>query len=175
MSDNTFGNEAFNGSGWNQQAPYGAPTPPPAPKKHRRWPWVLLVVVVVLGVIGAFNGSGDKEPESAAAFVAATPAEVYVPPTFTAPTARMVPAKPAEPPSPLTTDGTYKVGAQIQPGDYSYALSSSTGYWATCSDITCDPFGGMIDNDFVTAGTGYLTISPSALYVQLRGLDLTPA
>ncbi|MBD0862611.1 hypothetical protein IA539_15535 [Gordonia sp. zg691] len=72
---------------------------------------------------------------------------------------------------PLTTNGLYKVGTDIAPGEYSYrAANGKSGYWALCSDANCSD---IIDND-VTGVTGYLTITPAVAYIKHKGLALKP-
>ncbi|UWF77543.1 MULTISPECIES: DUF4352 domain-containing protein [Microbacterium] len=63
-------------------APYGAPAapvPPPAPERKRsvltRWWFWVIAGVVVLGVVGAVAGGGDRSPESASAPAAEKQAE----------------------------------------------------------------------------------------------------
>lgn len=70
---------------------------------------------------------------------------------------------------PLTTNGLYKVGTDISPGEYSYAaVNGKSGYWALCSDANCSD---IIDND-VTGVTGYLTIDSTVAYIKHKGLAL---
>lgn len=74
-------------------------------------------------------------------------------------------------------DGSYRVGSgdqQIPVGTYAYEVRSSTGgYYALCTDIACTPGEGMIDNDFVPSGTGFIEVTADTNYVELQGLTLT--
>lgn len=97
---------------WQQ---HGAPVPPftpptyaPTPKRRRRWPWVLAVVVLLFAVVGLATGEDDDTP---AAGTLTSPAM----PSGTAPESE--PAKPADPETSFG-DGTYVVGEDIAPGTY---------------------------------------------------------
>ena len=74
-------------------------------------------------------------------------------------------------------DVMYLVGSDIQPGTYRYAVTGEDwGSWQLCSDARCDVGAGLIDMDVIDGAghTGYLTIPPSARYVKLSNLTLTP-
>lgn len=77
--------------------------------------------------------------------------------------------------SPLTDDGTYLVGEQIQPGTYAVSPDAETAYWARCSDVACDPFSStnpsVILNEIPT-GPSFLVIEPTDVAVQLRSVTL---
>lgn len=78
---------------------------------------------------------------------------------------------------PLTSDGRYKVGTDIEPGVYEYTprKSDMPGYFERCADIACEiGTPGFIQNDLVF-GPGYLEILPTDAYIELSRLDLTPA
>lgn len=165
----------------------GQPTGPTGPfhqppKKGKTGKVVLGVLggLVVLGALGAAVDSGESE--TTATVVSAAPTTQANLGTFVPLTPKWTPsaAAPAAPavPKAFTKDGTYKVGTEIQPGEYSYTVTQkANGYWALCTDTRCEVGEGMIDNDWIpTAGaTGYLTIDESAAYVELKGLVLAPA
>ena len=72
-------------------------------------------------------------------------------------------------------DLMYRVGVDIQPGDYVYrVVGNGMGSWMLCPDANCDD---PIDMDTVDGmgHTGYLTIPASAKYVKINDLLLTPA
>jgi len=77
--------------------------------------------------------------------------------------------------NPLTDDGTYLVGEQIQPGTYAITPDAETAYWARCSDVACDPFSptnpSVLLNDIPT-GPGFLVIEPTDVAVELRSVTL---
>lgn len=168
-----------------------APGAPQPPKKGKTSKVVLGVLggLVVLGALGAAVDSGESETTATAVSTAPTTQAqslgTFVPltPKWTPSAAAPAPATPVAPAAPavpkaFTKDGTYKVGTEIQPGEYSYTVTKkANGYWALCTDTRCEVGEGMIDNDWIpTAGaTGYLTIDESAAYVELKGLVLAPA
>jgi hypothetical protein len=80
------------------------------------------------------------------------------------------------------TDSMYKVGKDIQPGDYVYTVTgSSLGYgsYKLCASPNCEAgTDEMIDIELVfgdNGTTGYLTITSDVKYVKLTNLQLTPA
>jgi len=80
--------------------------------------------------------------------------------------------------SPGDGDLMYRVGTDIQPGDYMYTVvGNGSGSWETCSDATCDVGQGLIDMDTVDGmgHTGYFTVPASAKFVKTNDLYLQPA
>jgi hypothetical protein len=100
------------GTAQHEQRAYAPPSPPappasgrqqpavPAPRRRKKWPWVLGVVVALFVIIGLTNGGGQQTPASSAA--APTAAAV---PTAEQP----VPAAPAAPAESGADQITYEV------------------------------------------------------------------
>jgi hypothetical protein len=81
-------------------------------------------------------------------------------------------------PAAQADDYMYRVGSDIQPGDYTYRIvGGDWGSWLTCSNATCDVGNGLIDIDVIdgTGHTGYLTIPQTAKFVKVTNLQLTPS
>lgn len=80
-------------------------------------------------------------------------------------------------PNPLTDDGVWVVGEQIQPGTYAVKPDDDAfgAYWARCSAVACDPFSStapsVILNSMPT-GPEFITIDPTDVAVELRGVTL---
>lgn len=76
-------------------------------------------------------------------------------------------------PGPQSTygDGTYLVGAQIPPGDYTGVVTGQVGYWARLRS-TDGVIGAIIANG-LPRGPFVLTINQSDTAVELRGVKLT--
>ncbi|MFU8891163.1 MAG: hypothetical protein ACNA76_05830 [Anaerosomatales bacterium] len=70
------------------------------------------------------------------------------------------------------TDGTYRVGPDIEPGTYLGEVNGEFGYWARLRNTT-GIVSGIIANDIVR-GPFVLTIVQSDTAVELRGVTLTP-
>ena len=73
-------------------------------------------------------------------------------------------------------DVMYRVGFDIQPGDYAYrVVGNGMGSWELCSDAACEVGQGLIDMDTVDGmgHTGYLTVSSSAKFVKTNDLVLS--
>lgn len=78
-----------------------------------------------------------------------------------------------EPAEPGTfTDGTYRVGTDIEPGTYLGEVDGEFGYWARLRGTT-GMVSAIITND-VVRGPFVLTIIPSDVAVELRGVTLRP-
>lgn len=139
----------------------------PPSKPSTRWKWLLGTVVgmvLVLLVANSFDwnsGGTASEPTRTVMNAPAETAQADVPDSG--------------PADPLTTNGIYKVGAEIQPGTYSFTIRGDRGYFARCSDPNCDAGEGMIANDVFWEGTGYLEVLATDAYVDLKGLTLTPS
>lgn len=76
-------------------------------------------------------------------------------------------------PGPRTTygDGTYLVGTQIPPGDYTGVVTGQVGYWARLRS-TDGVIGAIIANG-LPRGPFVLTINQSDMAVELRGVKIT--
>lgn len=159
-------NGPYPGPGYYAQPGFPA-TPPPPPKKSYTWLWVLIglaVAVLVLRVLvvgGTTDSSSTDSDDTVTSIQPATGAPLE---TSAGQTTDVI--------DPLVTDGVYRVGVDIQPGQYRYrARDNDSGYWKTCSDANCQD---IIQND-VTGVSGYLTITPDVAYIELDGLNLSPA
>lgn len=117
-------------SGWQPGAP---PEPPaPAPKKRRRWPWVVGNVFGVLLIVGVLAGAlGSTSTNTAAATVVTRTRTVTAPapPASTVTVVKTVTAVPkvetktvtAPPPAPaasISEDGVYVIGSDIPAGTW---------------------------------------------------------
>jgi hypothetical protein len=169
----------------NQPQP-NAPQPPQKRSGATKKVIAGLGALVVVGAIGSALSGGDTESEATTA--AATTTSEYVAPPLAQRTAAVdalpttpvyvPPPAPAAPPVPTAwnKDGKYKIGKDIQPGEYAYTVKKGNGYWATCADTICAVGEGMIENDWIpTAGaTGYLYIPADATMIELKDLRLEP-
>lgn len=84
------------------------------------------------------------------------------------------PTEPANgaPPTPGEfTDGTYRVGTDIETGTYRGEVNGEFGYWARLRN-TSGVVSGIVANSIVR-GPFVLTIVPSDAAVELRGVTLT--
>ena len=75
------------------------------------------------------------------------------------------------------SDTMYRVGTDIQPGDYTYTVNSSDwGSYKLCATANCSDLDDIIDIEVVdgAGATGYLTITPGTKFVKLTNLALTP-
>lgn len=162
-------------------APAGVMAPP---KKKKKWPWIVGAIILVFVIAGVATGGGDKEntpAAPAAANVAEAPAQNAAAPE--APAAPAPAPKKAATRDPLTHDGTYLVGSEIQPGEYRVEVAKGafgdTGFWSRCADKSCSltgsggTLGAVIENGIVN-GPGFLTIEPTDTAVKLQSLVLTP-
>lgn len=175
---------------YDYNAPQPQYQPPQQPQKRpgasRKVAWTLGALVVV-GAIGAALSPDSTDAQASAEPSTTTAAPLPVLENFTtqaaaptttqyvAPAAPYVPPAPA-PPAAWNKDGKYKVGKDIQPGEYAYTVKKGNGYWATCADTVCAVGEGMIENDWIpTAGaTGYLYIPADATMIELKDLRLEP-
>lgn len=94
----------------------------------------------------------------------------YTRPKFAAPTTT-IPVKT----DPYRTTGTWLVPSEIAPGNYRVTVQpgQTRGYTATCSTLTCDIGGGLMDNANYS-GPGILVIHANAVSVELKRVILTP-
>lgn len=155
-----------------QYDPYaGQHAAPVAPRKPRRWPWVLGIVVAFLLGTGVGGASGRPAPAASS-----TPQAVPLP-VVTAPAAPAVvaPAAPAavEPAGPATTvsDGSYEVGTDMAAGRYKTSGPDKSSvipncYWGRSKDDSGN-FSAIIANDNVQ-GPGTLTVKAGE-FVKLSG------
>lgn len=73
---------------------------------------------------------------------------------------------------PLSTDGMWLVGKDIPAGTYKVTPTSEFGgYWALCSDLSCDVGVGMIKNDLVN-GPSYVVIPADAKAIKTDRIRL---
>ncbi|GAA4808054.1 hypothetical protein [Tomitella cavernea] len=156
---------------------YAAPPPPPPPKKQ--WPWVvgavavLAVAALIVALVVVLIGDRDTA-ENAGAVTAPAPAtsEASAPDTGTVPTTAEAPT-PSVDTGVLPTSGIFKVGSDIQPGEYAVSpADGASGYWERLS-CTTGAFECIIANDNVS-GPGYLTILPGDVAVRVERLRLVP-
>ena len=144
------------------QQPYSAPQQPEPKKKHTgRNVAIGVAVVAVLG----FGGC--------AALVAGTANEVSKTLESSNPTlpAQDTPAAPGT----FPTSGILKVGQDIAPGEYRWRAVGQFGSYYARLSCTTGAFDCIITNSVPDAGaTGYLTIDPSDVAVELRQVELTP-
>lgn len=77
----------------------------------------------------------------------------------------------APPEAGVFTDGTYRVGTDIEPGTYRGEVTREFGYWARLNSAT-GVISGIIANDIVR-GPFVVTIIPSDFAIELRGVTLT--
>lgn len=173
----------------SQNQPQYQPTQTPQPPQKRPGATKKVIAglgaLVVIGAIGSALSGGDGESTAATAEPTTTTAPYVAPPledriaattkAYTPAPPPPAPAAPATPPA-WNKDGKYKVGKDIQPGEYAYTVKKGNGYWATCADTVCAVGTGMIENDWIpTAGaTGYLYIPADATMIELKDLRLEP-
>lgn len=146
--------------------PYPQPyyqTPPPAPKK-RRWPWIVLGVLLAFVVIGvAANPNTTSTPvQSRAGQPAGAPAN-NAPPT---------------PDGPATTmsGGMYQVGVDVQPGRYKTPGPPpddmiGSCYWARHANDSGE-FDALIANGNIQ-GPGSVTVQRGEFFEAVGGCTWT--
>lgn len=153
--------------GHGHQQPYVGQQGPPAPKKPRKWPWIVGGVVALFVVIGIANG--DDQPSTAAVAAPPTTAPartVTLAPPVPTPAVRTIPAAPVAPPEPAgpattASDGTYEVGVDIEAGRYKTSGPDQSSffpncYWERAKDDSGE-FRSIIANDNVQ-GPGSVTV-----------------
>jgi hypothetical protein len=179
---------------WGWQQPPSPPTPP-APGARKRPGWArrnlttllagaaLAVSVVglvtpvgadvpgtqgpqgVQGIPGPAGPQGERGPagkngKDGKDGVAAPAPEAAAP----APAPESAPAAPA-PSGEGFGEGTYKVGVDIQPGEYKGTVGGH-GYWARLSSSDTSD---IIDNDLKSSGTMYLRVRSSDKFIEISG------
>lgn len=123
----------------------------PAPKRHRKWPWILLSIVVVIIGLAVINSPSPSTSSPTG------PNPVAAAPTTTAPN--------------TIGQGTYRVPADIKPGTYrTDGPTPSTlpnCYWSRLRD-TSGQFSAIIANGN-TPGPVTITIAPDDVAFETRG------
>ena len=114
----------------------------------------------IQGPIGATGARGNDGKDGANGKDGAT---VEVP---AAPAPEAAPATEAAPTGAEFGEGTYKVGTDIQPGEYKGTVDDGNGYWARL-----DRSQDIIDNEWSTktGATMYFTVRSSDAYVEISG------
>lgn len=154
--------------------------PQQAPKRPRRWPWVLAIAAALVVGVGAGVGttvSTRTDNTSAVAPAPSTVTETVIetttetvietaPPVTETVTETIEPPPPAAPAQPDPSDGigagTYEVGVDLEPGQYK-TTGPSPGdpvpscYWARASDDSGD-FEALITNE-ILEGPGSVTVN----------------
>lgn len=156
--------------------------PPPfeRPPRRPKWPWVVggvivaAIIATIAGLAVVLVRDSDPAPDETAAagsptqtvtVTAGPPTTSAAPPVVTEPTAPV--------PQGLPTDGIFKVGVDIAPGEYAVRPARSYGgYWERLSCLTGE-FTCLLANDNVM-GNSYLTVLPDDVALRVEGLELTP-
>ncbi|MEU5841959.1 hypothetical protein [Rhodococcus sp. NPDC047139] len=158
---------------------YGAPPPPwptDPPPRQPKWPWLmggaLLVAVgaAVAALILTLTRSSDPEPGDAGASASVPTVTVSLSPSASA--APQPQTNPPAAPSSFPTNGTLKVGVDIEPGEYAIRPTNALGgYWERLSCLTGD-FACVTANSIVQ-GNSYVTVLPSDAALRIEDLELT--
>lgn len=121
---------------------------PPAPSKHRRWPWIVGIIVAFFFGIG-IGESGQPTPTTPPTVSEPSPAgPVAVPQP--APVLPSTPPVPAGPADTIDQDGTYVIGTELQPGTY-HTSPAGECYWARLSSTANE--SDIIANHIATGPT----------------------
>jgi hypothetical protein len=106
------------------------------------------------GAVGPRGEAGKNGKDGTTVEVPAAPAPEAAPATEAAPTGAEF------------GEGTYKVGTDIQPGEYKGTVDDGNGYWARL-----DRSQEIIDNEWSTktGATMYFTVRSSDAYVEISG------
>jgi hypothetical protein len=151
--------------------------PPPAPKKTRKWPWVVGGIALLLVLAGVASGGSEPKtqnrPGMPSGAVAGPRVETWSSPGEGQPYS----VEAASPSGPLTEfdDGTYEVGAgdgQVAPGRYK-SPGSSMCYWSRLKNGDGE-LGDIIDNN-VGSGQMILTVKATDGFVEIRGCTFSKA
>jgi hypothetical protein len=82
------------------------------------------------------------------------------------------------PPGPTVAPEVTKfVPDDIAPGDYLVEVepSEESGYFEVCADFVCQPGSGMLQSNFMLAGSNAVMVVPTiAVNVKTRALKITP-
>lgn len=142
--------------------------PKPAKPLYKKWWFIALVAVFLIGAIGSLGGEseGDTNIESTST---ESSSEAPSAETTEVETTEAV----SESSNPAYTDGMYKVGVDIEPGLYKAKLTSSLGlaYIERSKDSSMS-FDSILANVNLT-GDGYVTIKESDAFVKITGAELT--
>lgn len=143
------------------QPNYAPPAQPPA-KKKRRWPWVIVAILAFGFFINAVSGPGARDTGSNSPATSSNTARDSG--GNTAPAAGTV--------DPLTTDGQWLVGSEVEPGVYRVARADGAlmTQWRRCSDVTCAIGEGALD----FGGPGLVEVLPTDYALYVNGAVLTP-
>jgi hypothetical protein len=156
------GHWRWDGQRWQpvEQQPAGPPPPkgPIATRGAKRWLWIAggaAVFLLVIGLVRAGSGSGQPTGTAAGPTPTATATTTPRPPASATPAPTPKPA-----PTPATSfgDGTWRVGADIQPGTYR-STGTQVCYWERVRDFN-GALGSIVANDNVS-GPAVVTIAPS--------------
>lgn len=141
------------------QYPQQAWPPPaqPAPKRRRKWPWIVGGIVLLLIIIGSVGNAKPATPTVVNAGPAASQAQA---------------ATPTGPASTIT-DGTYQVGVDMVAGRYKTNFQGSTGmcYWERSKDDS-GQFTSIISNDNLQ-GPGSVTVKKGEFFKVSGGCTWT--
>jgi hypothetical protein len=120
------------------QAQYAAyPPPPPAPKKTRKWPWIVGGLFVLLFVVPALGNSSKSTTTSSTPTTAPAPAAAPAPAQPLKAADEPAEEQPAAASGPKTSfgDGTWVIGEDIVEGTYKSA-GAQEGMFELCSVTT---------------------------------------
>jgi hypothetical protein len=185
-----WGNPTTPNPQWGRQQPPSPPTPPtpPAPVARKRPGWarrnlatLLAGAALAFSLIGLVTGpqgpagppgpqgpqgvQGKRGPAGPAGKDATAPAPAPAPEPAPAPGPAPAPA-----PAPAAEfgEGVYKVGTDIQPGEYKADVpAGGHGYWARLSSSNNSD---IIANDLKDSGTMYLRVEPSDKFIEISGV-----
>jgi hypothetical protein len=126
---------------------YPAQNPQPAPKKHRRWPWIVGGVVAVVIVAGIISSGRPTGPSGALTSTTTTaPVTISGPVAWATAPAVAAQTSVAEVPAQVTTDTAPAVDPQVQ--EATQAAQQYLDYTAFSRD-------GLIQQLSSSAGDGY--------------------
>jgi hypothetical protein len=168
---------------------WGDPVTPPTPPGPRQPGWarrnlatLLAGAALAFSLIGLATGpqgpagppgpqgrqgvegvQGERGPAGPAGKATPAPAPAPAPEPAPAPAPALAPAPAAE-----FGEGVYKVGTDIQPGEYKADVpAGGHGYWARLSSSNNSD---IIANDLKDSGTMYLRVEPSDKFIEISGV-----
>lgn len=165
--DGSNSDRHWDGTQWGDIAPRAQSAESSPTKKRRQWPWVFASVFAAGILISATLDNSTPAPRTA---------DTWPTPAQNQPIAEVT--------DPLTADGTYVVGTEIQPGTYRVQLADDAriGWWTRCAKVDCTRTTNAegrerssILGQAAVNSQGYLVIEPTDTAVELYGLVLTPA